>query len=516
MLALLSFRHRPFTIFQSDVFHAGFILKSSRITPVAYLAKYSSDIVLALPDFNPEQDSISLSCSLEVNRSPERSGKLCSHEELVKLESSESARSNLIWRTSSCGNPNLGTDSPQNLTHMVPNIRHFVAVDASGIVEPVHEDDIKLPNAESSSSRARDGQPSKHSVKRAAKNEQRKATREAADGLPTCLSSSGDDDLIPSQPPPNQTINKVENKSSESKVSRRPANSATNYRLSKLHKQSLSTQAGFGNVEGLTARTEKASVMDSSTPVEASKPDPANNDAPVPPPQNPNQSQPQQKKEKKPKTPKQPSTPTALPLSPALVDLRVGHILRCVPHENADSLYVSTIAMGDSEGTDHTHQDEETGRIVRTVCSGLRGLIPLEEMQDRKVIVMANLKPVTMRGIKSAAMVLAASPPPKEGEDPHAADRVVELVAPPEGCEGGDKVYFEGWEYGEGKGPEKVLNPKKKQWEGVQPGLYTTEELTVMFDAERVQGVEGGAGELVVEGGKGKCVVPSLKGARLS
>ena len=132
------------------------------------------------------------------------------------------------------------------------------------------------------------------------------------------------------------------------------------------------------------------------------------------------------------------------------------------------------------------------------------------------MIVMANLKPVTMRGIKSAAMVLAASPPRKEGDDPHSADRVVELVSPPEGSEGGDKVYFEGWEYGEGRGPEKVLNPKKKQWEAVQPGLYTSEELTVVFDAGRTSGVEGEKGELIVEGGKGKCKVPSLKGARLS
>lgn len=254
--------------------------------------------------------------------------------------------------------------------------------------------------------------------------------------------------------------------------------------------------------------------MDSSTPVEPSQPPTTNNESQS---QNPTQSQPQPKKEKKPKPPKQPSTPAALPLSPALVDLRVGHILRCIPHPNADSLYVSTIAMGDAEDAENTQKDEITGRIVRTVCSGLRGLIPLEEMQDRKVIVMANLKPVTMRGIKSAAMVLAASPLAKEGEDPHSSDRVVELVSPPEGSEGGERVFFEGWEYGEGKGPEKVLNPKKKQWETVQPGLYTSEELTVVFDAGRVEGMDGGAkGELVVEGGKGKCTVKSLKGARLS
>ena len=224
------------------------------------------------------------------------------------------------------------------------------------------------------------------------------------------------------------------------------------------------------------------------------------------------------KKEKKAKAPKQAAAPAPNPLSPALIDLRVGHILRCIPHPDADSLYVSTIAMGDAPDSDHTSVDEATGKTVRTVCSGLKGLVPLEEMQGRKVVTVANLKPVTMRGIKSAAMVLAASPKPAEGEDPHGAhDRVVELVNPPAGAEAGDKVYFEGWPYGDGKGPEKQLNPKKKQWEAIQPGFFTGEDLTVGFDASATEGIkaeEGQAskGKLVVEG-KGVCTVKTLTGA---
>jgi len=224
-------------------------------------------------------------------------------------------------------------------------------------------------------------------------------------------------------------------------------------------------------------------------------------------------SKPTTKKEKAPKQPKQAkAAPSSAPLSPALLDLRVGHILRCVSHPNADSLFVSTIAMGDEEGAEHTHTDEETGKIVRTVCSGLNGLIPLEDMQDRKVVVVANLKPVTMRGIKSAAMVLAASPRVADGEDDHAPDRTVELVMPPANSEAGDKVSFKGWPYGDGRGPEKQLNPKKKVWEAIQPGFYTSEELVVGFDASasEVEGQE--KGDLVVEG-KGKCTVKTLKGA---
>lgn len=220
------------------------------------------------------------------------------------------------------------------------------------------------------------------------------------------------------------------------------------------------------------------------------------------------------KKERAPKQPKpQKAAAAVAPTTPALIDLRVGHILRAIAHPNADSLYVSTIAMGDTEGTEHTQVDEETGKVVRTVCSGLNGLVPLEEMQNRKIVVVANLKPVNMRSIKSAAMVLAASPKQPEGADPHAADRVVELVTPPEGSEAGDKVYFEGWPYGDGKGPEKVLNPKKKQWEAIQPGFYTGDDLVVEFDASACEEVEGAAtGKLVVEG-KGPCTVKTLKGA---
>ncbi|KIW34308.1 uncharacterized protein PV07_01095 [Cladophialophora immunda] len=244
----------------------------------------------------------------------------------------------------------------------------------------------------------------------------------------------------------------------------------------------------------------------------------SNTSAPAPAEGTTNPSTNNKKKEKAPKQPKQPKAPAtpAAPVSPALIDLRVGHILRAIAHPNADSLYVSTIAMGDPEGTEHTQVDEETGKVVRTVCSGLNGLVPLEEMQNRKVVVVANLKPVNMRSIKSAAMVLAASPPAEEGADPHAADRIVELVNPPEGSEAGDKVYFEGWPYGEGKGPEKQLNPKKKVWESVQPGFFTSEECAVGFDAGRpgveIEGDKEKKGWLIVEG-KGKCTVQTLKGA---
>ncbi|KAF2143808.1 uncharacterized protein K452DRAFT_285844 [Aplosporella prunicola CBS 121167] len=219
----------------------------------------------------------------------------------------------------------------------------------------------------------------------------------------------------------------------------------------------------------------------------------------------------EKKKEKKQKQPKQqPAKPAEKPLSPALIDLRVGHILKAEKHPNADSLYVSTIAVGDAAGTDNTSEYE--GQVVRTVCSGLAGLVPLEEMQGRKIVAVCNLKPVTMRGIKSCAMVLAASPKVAEGEDSHKGP--VELVNPPEGAQAGQRIYFEGWE-GE---PEGVLNPKKKVWETLQPGFTTTDGLEVGFEVGDVPQLAGEGAEKKSGLGKlrtkeGLCTVKTLANA---
>ena len=209
-----------------------------------------------------------------------------------------------------------------------------------------------------------------------------------------------------------------------------------------------------------------------------------------------------EKKEKQPKPPKNAPAPDK-PLSPALIDLRVGHILKAEQHPNADSLYVSTIDCGDPPGTDNTSEYE--GKTVRTVCSGLNGLVPLQEMQGRKIVAVCNLKPVTMRGIKSAAMVLAASP-----RDAEAHAGPVELVNPPAAVRAGERVYFEGWE----GAPEPQLNPKKKVWDDCQLGFTTTDDRGVAFDPSAVEKLkESGRGLALLRTKEGMCSVNSLMGA---
>lgn len=90
----------------------------------------------------------------------------------------------------------------------------------------------------------------------------------------------------------------------------------------------------------------------------------------------------------------------------------------------------------------------------RTVCSGLVKFIPDPEQLIGYCIVLCNLKPVNMRGVKSEAMILCATS--KDGN-------TVELVKPPQGVTIGERVTFPGHE----GAADSVLNPKKKIFEKV-------------------------------------------------
>jgi methionyl-tRNA synthetase len=76
----------------------------------------------------------------------------------------------------------------------------------------------------------------------------------------------------------------------------------------------------------------------------------------------------------------------------AKLELRVGHIEEVREHPNADALYAMTVNLGAEK---------------RSICAGLRQHLRADELQGRKVLVLANLKPAMLRGIESAGMVLA-------------------------------------------------------------------------------------------------------------
>ncbi|XP_076763641.1 tyrosine--tRNA ligase, cytoplasmic-like isoform X2 [Xylocopa sonorina] len=163
-------------------------------------------------------------------------------------------------------------------------------------------------------------------------------------------------------------------------------------------------------------------------------------------------------------------------LTPARLDIRIGKIVEVSKHPDADTLYIEKIDLGEENGP-------------RTIVSGLVNYVPLEEMKDRMVVVLANLKPASLRGVQSHGMVLCASV-----DEP---SRQVEPLRPPLNSEPGEKVFVDGYEDGS---PDDILNPKKKVWEKLQVDLVVNGA-----------GEASWSGNLLLTANGGKLTADSLK-----
>merc|ERR1711953_1181928 len=170
------------------------------------------------------------------------------------------------------------------------------------------------------------------------------------------------------------------------------------------------------------------------------------------------QKQQAQKSKKESTNQKQESKPKAAPAPPvddkpidvSRLSMKVGKIVECVKHPDADALYLEKIECGEAQ--------------PRQVISGLVKHIPIEEMQNRMVVILCNLKPAKMRGIMSEAMVMCASTPEK-----------VEILAPPSGAAPGDVVTVPGFE----GAPDEMIKPTNKKavsiFEQLAPDLKTND-----------------------------------------
>lgn len=145
------------------------------------------------------------------------------------------------------------------------------------------------------------------------------------------------------------------------------------------------------------------------------------------------------------------------------MNIKVGKIIQCQRHENADKLYVSQIQIDENPMEDNENIE---AKIVQ-VCSGLVDFIPIEQMKDRKVAVLANLKASKQRGVKSEAMLLAAEK--GFGSDAELSDGKVELINPPRNARVGQKLYFA--HFVSDEFPSKL---KSKAWQEIQKHLKTT------------------------------------------
>lgn len=178
--------------------------------------------------------------------------------------------------------------------------------------------------------------------------------------------------------------------------------------------------------------------------------EPAKQDAKAKPAQQPKQQSKQAPKAEAAKKDDEDSKPEDV----SRLDIRIGKIVAVKKHESADTLYVEEIDLGEAK--------------PRQVVSGLVNFVPIEEMRDRMVVVLCNLKPANLKGVRSEAMVLAAS------NQDHTQ---VELLTPPEGAKIGERVFFDEFP-GE---PDAQLNPKKKSFEKVAPDLHTNDQLQACY-----------------------------------
>ncbi|KAH3680413.1 hypothetical protein WICMUC_000344 [Wickerhamomyces mucosus] len=157
-------------------------------------------------------------------------------------------------------------------------------------------------------------------------------------------------------------------------------------------------------------------------------------------------------------------------VTPTALSLKVGFIKECRKHPDADKLYVSKIIT--SPELINASELTDTSQYL-TVCSGLANHVPIEEMINRKIVLLTNLKASKMRGIKSEAMVLAAEIKSSEGSTE------VEIVNAPKSSALGERLFFKPFLYD--KEPTKL---KSKVWEDLQANLFTNNEGVVIYRSE--------------------------------
>lgn len=76
------------------------------------------------------------------------------------------------------------------------------------------------------------------------------------------------------------------------------------------------------------------------------------------------------------------------------LDLRIAKIVKVREHPSADKLYALDIDVG------------ELGK--RRIVAGIKPWYDKKQLQDKKIVMVANLKPAVVRGIRSQGMLLAA------------------------------------------------------------------------------------------------------------
>ena len=136
------------------------------------------------------------------------------------------------------------------------------------------------------------------------------------------------------------------------------------------------------------------------------------------------------------------------------IELRVGKIVSVSKHETADKLYCEMIDVGEAE--------------PRAIASGLVHHYSLDEMLNRRIIVICNLLPRKLVGFKSNGMVLCAAK-----LDATTGVEKVEFVDPPASAAVGERLVGETLKLRDALTAKHC--DKKKAWETVAADLKVNE-----------------------------------------
>ena len=159
------------------------------------------------------------------------------------------------------------------------------------------------------------------------------------------------------------------------------------------------------------------------------------------------------------------------------IEIRIGKITKVWEHPDSEKLFCEEIDIGEAK--------------VRSVASGLRPYYKLEDLQDRMVVLVSNLKAAKLGGFKSEGMVLCS----KSGDK-------CEFLDPPAGAVIGERLMIDGLT-GEPAKPNQVK--KKKLWEAVAADLKTNSNRVACWQDKPLKCKNGGV-----------CTTPSIPDALIS
>lgn len=76
------------------------------------------------------------------------------------------------------------------------------------------------------------------------------------------------------------------------------------------------------------------------------------------------------------------------------LEIRTARIKEAGDHPNADKLYVLTVDLGDR---------------TKQIVAGIKNYYKKEDLVGREIVMIDNMEPMTLRGVESQGMLLAAS-----------------------------------------------------------------------------------------------------------